>query len=207
MTTISFIRHGATEWNAAGKFMSRTDLPMSSSGEFEVQQSLSLLHQLSPPVVVASPSLRARQTAKIIVDDLGLPDFGVSDDLAEVDFGLFEGHTADELKSGQHSAAFAEWQNPDSTIDGVPEGESWSDVAHRASRVLEHFGQNTHDTLIVSHGYFIRAVLVAALGGLHPRNLRRLELSNTGITAISNNRGYWRMEFHNATSRSPSRSE
>lgn len=78
MTTISFLRHGKTEWNATGRFMSRTDLPLSSAGEAEVRAALPVLRQLPPFTVAASPSIRAVQTAEIVVEGLGLSGFETS---------------------------------------------------------------------------------------------------------------------------------
>lgn len=181
--------------------MSRTDLPLAVSAMEELAKSFSLLARLSPDAVVASPALRARQTADAIVENLAMRPYEVWNDLVEIDFGVFEGLTFQQIQGGPYAAAFRDWLDPYAQSPGAPGGETWAEVRRRASEVFGRLAERRENILVVGHGYFIRAILVTALAGLDPRHLRFLEFGNASVTTITNHRGYWRMEFHN--SRSP----
>ena|GEM_PF-1944830 len=57
------IRRAETEWNAAGLYLGRTDVPVGQTGMEELQKAV-----VHPEVrrVFASPMLRTRQTAKAL---------------------------------------------------------------------------------------------------------------------------------------------
>lgn len=194
------MRHGSTEWNAAGRFMSRTDLPLSHEGFEELERSLAVVRAVRPTVVVTSPAVRCRQTADVALEALSLKKLDVWSELVEIDFGSFEGHTFNQLVTGPQSQLFNSWLDPSSESLGSPGGESWEAVHQRSAAVIRRLEGLGEDALVISHGYFIRAILIQALVGLPPRNLRSLELANGSISAISNRRGYWRLEFHNSAS-------
>ena len=200
MTIMTFVRHGATEWNIDGRFMSRTDLPLSSEGISSLDHARTLISHSKPARVVTSPALRCLQTTEKILESTGLNDFEVWEDLVEIGFGDFEGQTVNELTFGSFSAEFSKWLDPSEPSMGAPGGETWEQVNTRCLRVLKRLENLQTDTLVVGHGYFNRAVLVRALFGLLPRHLRTLESSNGSLSAISNHRGYWRLEYHNSLS-------
>lgn len=87
---IILIRHGETRSNRERRFLGLTDEPL--TGESREK----LAGRSYPPVehLFSSPLLRCRQTAEIIY-----PGQSVSliYDLREMDFGLFEGRTNDEM--------------------------------------------------------------------------------------------------------------
>jgi len=200
MTLLTFLRHGATEWNIDGRFMSRSDLPLSSEGGSSLDHAQKLISCSKPARLVTSPALRCLQTTEKILESTGLNDFEVWEDLVEIDFGDFEGQTFNELTFGTFSSEFAKWLDPFGTSVGAPGGETWEQVDTRCLRVLKRLENLQTNTLIVGHGYFNRAVLVRTLFGLPPRHLRNLESSNGSLSAISNHRGYWRLEYHNSLS-------
>ena len=69
-----FVRHGRTEGNVRRILVGRTDIPLDELG---YQQAASVAAHVGtlarPDVVVASPLLRARETAQAIADVLDLP--------------------------------------------------------------------------------------------------------------------------------------
>lgn len=86
---IYLLRHGETAYNAQRRYQGSTDLPLSPEGEGRLRRA-----NFSPSAVVVSPLRRARQTAKLLFPDaLQI----VEQDFREMDFGAFEGRSADEM--------------------------------------------------------------------------------------------------------------
>lgn len=119
------VRHGETEWSAALKHTSRTDLPLTDAGR---RAAVALGDQLAGrafSLVLCSPLLRARETCELA----GFSDDAIScEDLHEWDYGDYEGLTSQEIHVRQ----------PDWSLwsDGCPSGESPAEVGARVDRVL-----------------------------------------------------------------------
>jgi broad specificity phosphatase PhoE len=147
------VRHGETEWSRSGRHTARTDLDLTPEGE---RQSEAVARQLAGrrfSAVLVSPRRRALQTVGL----LGLADRAeVVDDLAEWDYGAYEGRTGDDIRAER--PGWVLW------FDGAPEGETASQVAERADRVIARVLEVDGDVLIVSHGHFLRALTARWLG-------------------------------------------
>jgi broad specificity phosphatase PhoE len=164
---IYLIRHGETEGNAAGRFVGSTDLPLSPRGTWQVQRLSELLPAaLGAPDAeiwcVASPLLRAQQTAGAVAGRLGL-SVSTDADLREIYFGAWEGLTAEEIER-QFPGALAEWAAPtDKTV--FPEGESLRDFDRRIARAQGRILAEPAQTVMVfAHGGVVRALLCGLLG-------------------------------------------
>jgi probable phosphoglycerate mutase len=130
-------------------------------------------------VIVASPLLRARQTAAAVSAATGLP-VTTDADWAEVDFGEWEGLTRAEA-ARDWAAEVAAWE-ADSAV-APPGGESFDAAARRVLRALgavlaAHPGECV---LVVSHVTPIKIVLLHALLA-PPAALRRMFL---GVASLS----------------------
>ena len=142
--TVYLLRHGETEYNARWRYLGKTDQPLSSKGREELARA-----GFSPEVVYVSPLCRTAQTAGILFPEAEqriVPDF------SEMDFGIFEGRSADEMANdpayrqwvdGHTCAAFA------ALLDGaVAAGEDLLViVAHGGTQmaVLERYGRPHRD--------------------------------------------------------------
>lgn len=191
MTTIVFMRHGETAWNRAGRYLSHTDIPLDAEGAAEVRAVAPALESLSSALLVSSPLLRARETAAIVADTLGVSGPEIWDELQEIDFGVFEGETAESALRGPYAAEFPAWRDPASGNLGAPGGEPWSLVDARARGVLERLEAKGRDALVVSHGCFIRAVLAHAVLGISSHHLRRFRLENAAFVVLSGSPSNW----------------
>ena len=113
---VLLIRHGQTEWAAAGRHTGRTDVPLTAEGERQAKALrpllASLLGDTAPSVVLSSPMTRARRTAELA----GLPDVRIEPNLAEMDYGAYEGLTTAEISS--EVPGFTVWTHP------LPGGET-----------------------------------------------------------------------------------
>ncbi len=122
----------------------------------------------SPDVIVASPALRACQTANIMADALNRVGRRVAikldERLRELDFGRSEGLSPADIESLGLQAEFLEWRSE--VRPNVPATvESFKSAAERARSVTADIlaaSDGTTLIVIVSHGHFLRILLAAA---------------------------------------------
>ena len=189
---VYLIRHGETESNAAGRFVGSTDLPLNSRGLLQVRRLAELLPAGLGAVgagirCVASPLLRAQQTAATVAGHFGLP-VSTDADLREIDFGAWEGLTAEEIEA-RFPGALAEWTSPkdDTTF---PDGESLREFDRRVSRALARIlREEAEAVLVFAHGGVVRALVCELLGlgregfwllAVQPASVARVDLFEGG---------------------------
>jgi 2,3-bisphosphoglycerate-dependent phosphoglycerate mutase len=148
VTTLLLVRHGETDWNAEGRLQGQTDRPLSDYGRRQAQRLAGELESEELVAIYSSDLARARETAEIVGERLGLP-VELEPDLREKDWGTWEGLTAVERDR----------------VEFV--GESTEEHQERMLRALRtiserHRGQGR--VLVVTHGGSMRRVQTAALG-------------------------------------------
>lgn len=166
MPTIYFVRHGQTEWNAAGRFQGSQDIPLNDLGKGQAVRSGELLadilandsHNPQKMPFVSSPLGRARNTMELLRGALGVAPHGyeLDDRLREIGYGHWEGSTLAQMEIS-HPELFAERQ-ADKWGVPPPGGESYASVT---IRVRDWYDSLLQDTVTVSHGGTMRALLVA----------------------------------------------
>ena len=165
-------RHGQTEWSAAGRHTSSTDVPLTAVGE---QEAIALGTMLRPEhfdLVESSPRQRALRTA-----ELAGFEPTVDNDLVEWDYGQYEGLRSDEILRDR-----PDWQL---FRDGAPGGESPAQIGERADRVVARVRAISGNVLLFSSGHFIR-VLTARWLGLGPgAEGKYFLLSPASLSALS----------------------
>jgi len=150
-----------------------------------------LAHQLPKKAVwVVSDLRRTHETAQAIVR-AGLPGPAAIPgpaakaipDLAEQNFGDWQGMTYEELRRSRGGAFHRFWHAP--AHQRVPGGESFVDMMARVSWAIlqlieKHRG---HDIIAVAHGGTIRCALGLALG-LEPEHCLAFTTENCSLTRI-----------------------
>ncbi|MFM2475377.1 histidine phosphatase family protein [Burkholderia cenocepacia] len=147
--TLVLVRHGETAWNAERRMQGRPDNPLTAAGREQARATAIALEGFVPHEVVASPLVRARQTAGVIALHLGVADVRLDDDLIERDLGEAEGLHVD--------VAAQRW--PHGEYAG---GESVASVAERGARAIARL--RGVDAIVVAHGLLLRATLERATG-------------------------------------------
>lgn len=150
---VVLLRHGETEWSAIGRHTGRTDLPLTELG---IRQARSLPSQLADlalhaPLVLSSPRRRALETAALA----GLEPERADEDLAEWDYGDYEGLTTPQIR--ESAPGWTVFTQP------CPGGESARDVGLRADRMLSAVPED-RDVVLVGHGHFSRVLMARWLG-------------------------------------------
>jgi probable phosphoglycerate mutase len=151
VTTLLLVRHGETDWNAVGRLQGHTDRPLSDYGRRQARQLADELAAEELEAIYASDLARARETAEIVGERLGLPVV-LDADLREKDWGTWEGLTPVERDRVEFL------------------GESTEAHQKRILRALERIAERHPGgrVLVVTHGGSMRRVQTAALGMAMP---------------------------------------
>ncbi|WP_416210732.1 histidine phosphatase family protein [Frankia sp. Cas8] len=183
------LRHGETGWSRSGRHTGVTDVPLTPAGEKQAARLADRLAAWSFALVAASPRQRALRTAELAgltrsadhrdraAAGAGVARFEVWDDLAEWNYGEFEGVTTPDIRRSV----------PDWTVWTGPTrgGETPAQVGGRADvvigRVLSYLERG--DVALVGHGHMLR-VLVARWLELDPVLGARFVLDAGGLSIL-----------------------
>ena len=174
---IYLVRHGATEWAKNGKHTGRSDIPLTEEGREQAKQFIPVFQEVDFEQVWTSPLQRAMNTAELA----GMGDRAqIDNDLHEWDYGDYEGITTPEIQK-----TVPDWNV---FTHGCPNGEQARDVAGRANRVLKRCREVEGNSVLFSHGHFLR-VLACCWIDLEPVNGRHLLLGTSTLSILSWDRG------------------
>jgi broad specificity phosphatase PhoE len=161
-TTTLLLRHGQTALSAERRFAGRGDIPLTDVGlEQAAAAAARLAERGGIDLVLTSPLRRARQTAVAVAAAAGVP-LAVEDDLAETDFGSWEGMTFAEVMAhwpDEMTAWLADAQA------APPGGESFATVAVRVDAALDRLlgAHQGRTVVVVSHVTPIKTIVCRAL--------------------------------------------
>ncbi len=140
------VRHGETEWSRDGRHTSRTEVTLTAEGEAAAVALSGRLAGSTFDLVLTSPRSRARRTAELA----GFADAHVEDDLAEWDYGDYEGLTTPQIR--QSVQGWTVWTHP------CPGGESAEEVGRRLDRVVAKARAHGGTVLAFGHGHTSRVL-------------------------------------------------
>ncbi|MEU4776003.1 histidine phosphatase family protein [Micromonospora sp. NPDC023644] len=178
MGEILLIRHGETTWSATRRHTSYTDLHLTPDGERQARALGRFLAGRRFAAVLTSPRARAVHTARLA----GLTVTGTVDDLAEWNYGEYEGRTTADIRDDHPSWSI--W------TDGCPGGESPNQVGERLDRVLArvHPLLDRGTVALVGHAHSLR-VLGARWIGLPPSAGGLLRLDTATLSVLGHEHG------------------
>ena len=151
---VLLIRHGMTEGNHSKKYIGVTDEPLCEEGIGELKAIRSqAAGTYSASIVFVSPMLRCRQTAQILFPNAKQI---VVENLKEMDFGDFEGRTADEMAD---DPVYRKWVE-DFCVGACPNGESQAGFRKRVCNAFQTAIRSVEDgAVFVVHGGVIMAIM------------------------------------------------
>ena len=156
------IRHDQTDWNIAKKIQGRQDIPLNERGHFQAQCLGKAMENRPITAVFSSPQIRAMETAIAVASPAGVPVIPVRD-LMEINYGVWEGKTEEELLRDDRALYEAWWSHPAETAP--PEGESINQVNERCRQAWKEIKpQLTGDAAIVAHGGLLAHFMEQLLG-------------------------------------------
>jgi probable phosphoglycerate mutase len=170
---IYLIRHGETPWSLSGQHTGKTDISLTEQGIADAEKIGNRLKGHHFEKIFVSPMKRAQETCAL---SGMLKHAYTEDNLMEWDYGDYEGLTTQEIwKTDPEWNLFSR---------GAPNGESVTDVAARANRLLSKLHSYHGDLALFSHGHFLR-VLAARYLGLSAQEGKLFTLSPSSISILS----------------------
>jgi 2,3-bisphosphoglycerate-dependent phosphoglycerate mutase len=158
---ITFLRHGESVGNAEDRFQGQTDYPLTRKGRAQARALAKRWKgdKVSFDRVIASPLLRASQTAEIISKVLAIP-LELEPDWMEIDNGRIAGLTPEEAAQVAPRPVFV---TPYTRYGET--GESRWEVYLRAGRAIQHIlDRQPGRYLVAAHGGVLNMALYAIMG-------------------------------------------
>lgn len=144
---VCLIRHGKTEANERRLYCGSTDLPLSDTGRAELRE---LSYAIKNVRFITSGMKRTDETLRILFGDV---PYEADPRFREADFGIFEMHSYGELKD---TPAYQAWLAGNNDANVPPGGESGAQMAERA---WEAFSRIAEDSVVITHGGVIAAIM------------------------------------------------
>jgi broad specificity phosphatase PhoE len=181
-TDLWLVRHGESTWNQDRRFQGARDAELSARGREQARALARALAGVRVDALYTSPLSRARDTAAVCADALGLRPI-VLDDLREVGLGEWEGLPVETVveRYGDH---YWRWLTRPGDHP-PPGGEPLAALQRRVAAAIERARARHGDgrAVVVTHGGAIASLLCGCLGlGLNA--VWRLRIDNASITRV-----------------------
>ena len=167
------VRHGESEWNAAGRVQGQADPGLSAAGREEARLLAPLVRREDPDVAVTSDLRRAVETGGLLTEGAG-----TDPRWRESAMGDWTGRAAADLYADP-AGRFAAWREGRADPPG---GETWDEMCARVGEAAEALrASGAQRALVVTHGGPVRAAC-AVLAGLRPDQL--VPVPNASLTVL-----------------------
>ena len=160
------VRHGTTMLNVQNRYRGRRDIPLDAQGYQDAVDAARRLSNVGLTAVYTGPLRRTIATAQIIADAAGVPDLRILHGLNNLDYGAWEGMTADEAAAYDPEAHAVYRASPNEAL--CPQGERLIDAQRRMIAAVRLIGSRHpgESVVAVTHAVMIRLTLVALNGVL-----------------------------------------
>ena len=145
------IRHGLTEANEQHLYCGWSDIPLSEKGVRALKEK----HYGVPENCryITSGMRRTNQTLRLLFGDV---NYTVDERLKEINFGIFELKSYEQLKD---DAQYQRWISGDNDSNVAPGGESANIFKSRVINAAEEILSSETDTVAVTHGGVIAVIM------------------------------------------------
>lgn len=173
---IALVRHGVTQWNNDRLMQGNSDIPLMPEGYEQARDAGRLLAELGGwQRLVASPLIRAQQTAAEIAPFLGVDEVGSDPDLTERDFGDAEGMSVVRAHQIWPDTVFANSEPAERT-------------ARRGAEAIIRWSEQP-GVVLVAHGTLIRLAVEKLINGAFTR------LPNAAVVLVRRAGDTWSAEL------------
>ena len=174
MGTLVLIRHGQSQWNLDNRFTGWVDVPLTDAGREEARRGAALIRGLTFDRAFTSALIRAQETLRIVLKELGQPDVPIEADRAlnERHYGALQGLNKAETAAKYGQAQVHLWRRsydvapPKDRTEWNPEGISES-LKDTAARTLPYFTAKIlplvtagRTILVAAHGNSLRSIVM-----------------------------------------------
>lgn len=159
------VRHGTTTLNVQNRYRGRRDVPLDAQGYQDAVDAARLLSPCGLSAVYTGPLRRTIATGQIIADEALVPDLRILHGLNNVDYGAWEGLTAQEAERHDPRAFAAYRSSPEIAV--CPAGERLLDAQARITQAVELIGARHPGEIVaaVTHAVMIRLLVLGLNGG------------------------------------------
>lgn len=171
------IRHGESECNLQRRLYGRTDCALTDKGCRQARESGEKLRGVEIARCMASPLIRAAETARLAFPDRRVP-IELDDRLVEQYMGDFEDKPFEDMLREQPelvNAMLADW-----TQVVPPGGESFEELRARVQSLLDELRETDVDTVLVAHN-----------GPLSTAMMLLLEMPGSAVNRLWFEQGCW----------------
>jgi len=190
------IRHGEVEESWRGRCYGRSEPRLAPAGRRQADALAVALDGEPLAAIYSSPALRCRETAEVVARRRRLT-VQTRAAFQEIDFGLFEGLTFDQI-ARDFPAEYAGWMSAPWAIT-FPAGESWADLCQRVAAALADLRRrHAEDTIgLVAHSGSCQALILSAEGQgdqallcrpQHPAHVSIIDYRSDVATLVAFNR-------------------
>ncbi|WP_010308104.1 histidine phosphatase family protein [Kurthia senegalensis] len=194
MVTLYITRHGQTEWNTQQRIQGWFDSPLTAYGQ---KQSKALCKRLSKTPFIAaysSPSGRALDTAKFILDGHQTPLF-IKPGIKEINVAEWQGMTLPAIAEKYPTQYEQYFHHPENFTSN--EGENFYDVRTRAQKVIDTIidkYDEEDNVLIVTHS-IVKRVLINAFSNESIEHLWDTpSIEGTSLTIVRYEKGTYHIQ-------------
>ena len=192
------VRHGETDANRRGILMGSTGGPyLNATGRAQAADIAAALKAEPVAHLYTSPAHRARETAQIVSREIKTPFTEVAD-LCEIDVGLLEGLTREEVHR-DYASHTSEWEQ-DAATARHPGGETMEELQIRAWQVVQGLSEKHAGEIVVvvSHLFTILALLTKVLE-MPLKHFLRIRLEPGAMARIAMSQGKFEVTSTNET--------
>ena len=193
MTTLYLIRHGEIDCSSPRRFIGQLDLPLTQSGQKQIEVLAGTISALAPDRILASPLLRCQQSAAIIAHHCAT-DFETVQDLQEINLGQWEGLTVEEVRT--RFPGVYENRGRDFANFAPADGESFSDVQQRVWPVFVEAATTGQKVALVTHAGVIR-VLICQILAIPLEKIFQIELDYGCLNTVEFRNGQYFLSLLN----------
>lgn len=151
MGTVYLIRHGRTEANEKKLYCGSTDLPLSKAGTEELKNVSYQVPETS--IFFISGMKRTEQTLKLLFGEV---PYRIDSRFREVDFGIFEMKSYEELKEQED---YLQWITGENEKNVPPKGESGVQMKARVMEAFSELSSFREPVVLVTHGGVIASIM------------------------------------------------